>query len=79
MSSRSVPARSCTAVDDLRQAVLAASTRQGFTLEPWIASGQDPSLVAGSAVWAQSWSRDPGFAPPQKTNLSDALAFAVCP
>jgi hypothetical protein len=45
----------------------------------WIASGQDPSLVAGSAVWAQYWSRDPGFAPPQNTNLSDGLAFAVCP
>jgi hypothetical protein len=45
----------------------------------WIASGQDPALVAGSAVWAQHWSRDPGFAPPQNTNLSDALAFAVCP
>ncbi|HVS11630.1 MAG TPA: choice-of-anchor B family protein [Planctomycetota bacterium] len=45
----------------------------------WIASGADPALIAGAQVWAQYWSRDPGFAPPDNTNLTDALAFTVQP
>jgi hypothetical protein len=44
-----------------------------------IASGVDPSLVAGAQVWAQYWSRDPGFAPPQNSNLTDALSFVIDP
>jgi hypothetical protein len=43
----------------------------------WIASGADPSLGAGSAVWMQAWSRDP--ASPSTTSVSDALRFEVCP
>ena len=45
----------------------------------WIASGTDQQLVAGSTVWGQWWSRDPGFPPPMSTNLSDALRFTLCP
>jgi hypothetical protein len=45
----------------------------------WIASGADPALVAGAQVWAQYWSRDPGYAPPANTGLTDAVQFAVCP
>jgi Tol biopolymer transport system component len=45
----------------------------------WIASGFDPALVAGQDVWAQYWSRDPGFPPPGSTGLTDALAFTIAP
>ena len=43
----------------------------------YIASGQDPALVAGQGVWIQTWSRDPAAA--STTNLSDALSFTICP
>ncbi len=44
-----------------------------------IASGIDPALVAGATVWAQYWSRDPGFAPPNNTSLTDAVRFVIGP
>jgi hypothetical protein len=37
------------------------------------------SLTAGTTVYTQSWSRDPGFTPPNNINLSDGLSFPVCP
>jgi len=43
----------------------------------WIQSGGDPGLIAGQEVFVQAWSRDPGH--PAGFNLSDALAFCVCP
>ena len=43
----------------------------------YVASRADPSLVAGSQVWIQTWSRDPGS--PSGTNLSDALTCVLCP
>jgi hypothetical protein len=45
----------------------------------YIASGKDPALVSGQQVWVQTWSRDPGFAPPDNTSLSDAVTFTICP
>jgi hypothetical protein len=44
----------------------------------YVATGADPGLVAGQTVWAQYWSRDPGFAPPDNTNLTDAVEFTLC-
>jgi DNA-binding beta-propeller fold protein YncE len=35
--------------------------------------------VAGQVVNAQWWARDPGFAPPNSTSLSNALEYVVCP
>ena len=43
----------------------------------YIASGADVSLVAGTTVWLQAWSRDP--AAPFGDNLSDALWATICP
>ena len=45
----------------------------------YVASGKDPGLIAGQQVWIQTWSRDPGFAPPNNTSLSDAVSFMLCP
>jgi hypothetical protein len=45
----------------------------------YVASGKDPGLSAGQQVWIQTWSRDPGFAPPDNTSLSDAISFTLCP
>jgi catechol 2,3-dioxygenase-like lactoylglutathione lyase family enzyme len=52
-----------------------------FTIDfnAYVASGADPALVAGQQVWIQTWSRDPGFAPPDNTSLSDAVSFTLCP
>ena len=43
----------------------------------WIASGADPSLVAGGNACMQRWSRDAGSA--TGTKLSDAIVFAIGP
>ena len=50
-----------------------------FDFNAWIGSAADPALVAGQEVWAQYWSRDPGYPPPYGSNLTDALAFAIQP
>jgi hypothetical protein len=42
-----------------------------------VASGADPTLVAGALVDAQWWSRDP--AAPSTTNLTDAVEFEIAP
>lgn len=43
----------------------------------WIATGADPTLVAGTPVYAQAWVRDPSH--PAGALLSDAAAFVVGP
>jgi hypothetical protein len=42
-----------------------------------ICSGTDATLTAGSQVWAQNWSRDPGS--PSTDNTTNALTFFICP
>ena len=48
-----------------------------FEMNGRIQSGLDGALVPGAEVFAQFWSRDPQS--PGTTNLTDALAFTVCP
>jgi hypothetical protein len=43
-----------------------------------IASGVDPALVAGQTVWAQWYTRDPGFLPPNSVGFTNALRFTIC-
>jgi hypothetical protein len=43
----------------------------------YIATGNDPALVAGQQVNGQYWFRDPGFAPPDNTGLSNAIEFEI--
>ena len=45
----------------------------------FIASGKDPGLAAGATVDGQWWFRDPGFAPPNATGLTDAIDFTIQP
>jgi Tol biopolymer transport system component len=36
-------------------------------------------LAANTTVYAQFWSRDPGFAPPNSIGLTNGLSFTICP
>ena len=36
-------------------------------------------LTAGTAVFGQFWSRDPGFAAPNNIGLTDAILFNIAP
>ncbi len=44
----------------------------------YVASGVDPGLISGAAVWMQNWFRDPPH-PIAGTGLSDALTFTLGP
>lgn len=37
------------------------------------------AIPAGSILHAQAWGRDPGFADPHNSQLSDAIVFLVAP
>jgi|GEM_PF-1384040 len=50
-----------------------------FDFAAWVASGVDASLVAGTTVCAQYYTRDPGFPAPDNVGLSDALEFILVP
>jgi hypothetical protein len=47
-----------------------------FDVFALVASGVDPTLVAGQQVWAQFWTRDGGV--PSGTGLTNALTFTIC-
>jgi hypothetical protein len=37
------------------------------------------SLGAGQTLYAQYWSRDPGFAAPNNVGLTDGIRFSLIP
>jgi hypothetical protein len=51
----------------------------GVNFNAWIAGGSDPALVECQNVFAQYWFRDPGFAPPNNSGLTDAIEFVINP
>lgn len=50
-----------------------------FDFAAWIASGVDTSLVPGTLVDAQYYSRDPGFAAPNNIGLTAGFEFLLTP
>jgi hypothetical protein len=50
-----------------------------FDFNAWIASGIDPSLVAGQPVWMQYWYRDPTGAPGNDVGLSQGIYVVIGP
>ncbi len=53
------------------------SGRYSIDFNAFIASGVDPALAPGATVDGQYWARDPGFAAPNNTSLSDAIHFVI--
>ena len=53
------------------------SGRLAYDFQAWIASGNDPALVAGQAVVAQFLARDPAAA--GTLSLTDAVVFTLTP
>ncbi len=51
------------------------SGQLNYDLNARIASGVDPALQSGVAVWCQYWSRDPQG--PSATSLTNALTFTI--
>ncbi len=48
-----------------------------FDFNVWIASGSDPSLVAGQKIWLQYWYRDPNSTEDNAIGLSRGLASSL--
>ncbi|HVS11249.1 MAG TPA: hypothetical protein VMS76_15375, partial [Planctomycetota bacterium] len=59
--------------------VAACSGNFSMDFNAFIASGKDPALVSGVTVDGQYWFRDPGFAPPNNTGLTNAIDFTINP
>ncbi|HVS09742.1 MAG TPA: hypothetical protein VMS76_07690 [Planctomycetota bacterium] len=67
-----------TSIQDSGGAATCSGT-YSIDFNAYIATGSDPALVAGQQVNGQYWFRDPGFAPPNNTGLSNAIEFTIDP
>jgi hypothetical protein len=65
-----------TTITSTLQSCVGAAT---FDFNAFIASGANPSLVAGQTVWMQCLSRDPGFTPINGLGFSPALRATIQP
>jgi hypothetical protein len=72
------PPQTRTPVQDSGGAAACSGT-YSIDFNAHIAGGSDPALVAGQQVNGQYWFRDPGFAPPDNTGLSNAIEFEIGP
>ncbi len=53
-----------------------SGTYEWFASHAWMAA---QGITAGTSVYCQFYSRDPGYAPPANVGLTDAVAFTVRP
>jgi len=56
---------------------LACAGTYSFPFDQAYAAAQ--GITQGQTIFAQVWSRDPGFAPPQNVGLTNALQLTFCP
>ncbi|MCA8972894.1 MAG: hypothetical protein KDC95_24125, partial [Planctomycetes bacterium] len=66
-----------TPVQNSGSAATVCGGQFSFDFNDWVQNGFDGGLTAGTTVWAQYWSRDPGD--PDGAHLGDVIRFTLAP